>query len=455
MSINTARLTQRFGKLVGWLNEINSYRGTTLTARVTTIDGQYTSVNPDLVGGLYSQEASAIASLNGQVTYIKQLAEAVLIAEVQNDRPLPSATKANALAEWNRQMRVAGDTFNASPAAGVVANIGSPTGDYTLIYTGKDGTGVEQDLILPDVYLFQCDQDKDSGGTQYAERFTIRGKARDANLTDYTYPSGTGVNTTITTVNPAATFGAVSDGAFTSWNGGSPNSLTSWTAGTGCTYGTQLLKATDDPRNTSGSASLDLKGDGTAIPAVKQAVTNNVVAGGVYAVHLRLKKVNDPGTDWAVTVRLVDGSGAVLSNCTLSSSACSALNANWTNVLSGFFHVPAVKPSAVYLEIRMHQSGSVNTAPVNLAECEVNHLSVFRVDSTPNLLYTGGPRVALFSGTTAAVVGDASTVTVTVAGTYSSYLLAGIDRLLDLKATGIRLPSDNVGGETILDSLVS
>lgn len=450
MAINTGRLTTRLGKLVGWLNELNTYRGTTLFTRADTVYAEYATVNPDLVGGLYAARDGAVAAFGGQVSYIKSLAQNVIIEEVENDRPLPSRTLANAVAEWDRQMRVAGDTFNASPCAIAVTDIGVPVGDVSAVTTGKDGSAVEQDLILPDSYLVTVTADKDHGGTKWAETVTIRGKAADAATSDPAYPAGTGINTTKAIINPASSGGIVTDGTFGSWNSGSPNALTSWPIGTGCTYAVQAIYAADDPRDGGSGTCLTLKGDGVAIPSVHQTVT--VVAERVYAVHLRIKKVNDPGTDWKVTVRLTDGSGTALANCTLTSGACTGLAADWTNVLKGVFITPATLPATVYLEVKLHDTSGVSVAPVNLSEVKVDHLSATLVADP---LYAGGPRVAFFSGLAASVQNDARTVAVTVAGTYDSYLLTGIDRLVGLKALGAHLPSDAAAGETISDSLVS
>jgi hypothetical protein len=451
MAIDTARLTQRLGKLVGWLNEVNAYRGTTLIDRVDDVYAQYATVNPDLVGSLYSTRDAAVRAMDGQLTYVRNLAASVIIDEVENDRPLPASNITEALKEWRRQLVVAADSFNATPASITPATVAA-TGNPTLVTSGKDGTGQEQDLILPDVYLLTCTADKDSSGTKWAETFTIRGKASDAAATDYGYPSGTGVNTTVTVVNPAlSTGGVVTDGTFATWDGGTPNSLTAWTAGSGNVFATHLTRVADDPRDGASGTCLSMKGDGTVIPSVKQAVT--VRANTVYAVHARLKKANDPGSDWKVTVRLVDGSGAVLSSdTTLTSAAAGSVTADWANTLSGVFITPTTLPASVYLEVVFHDTAGVTTAPVNLAEVYVDHLHVRAVDP----LYVGGPRVVLFSGTTASVREDAYTVTVTVAGTYKDYLLPGIARLVpEVRTFGSRLPTDAAAAETILDSLVS
>lgn len=448
-SIDTARLAARLGKLAGSLNEVNAYRGTTLVARVSTLEGQYTSVNPSLTSALYSQFSSAVSAMDGWVGYTKTFASAVLLAEVQNSRPLVQASQPAAVAEWRRQMLIAGDSFNACPATLVTATVAA-TGDPSIVTSGKDGSGQEQDLIIPDVYLIQCSQDKDNGSTKWAEQFTIRGKPADSAATNYDYPTGSGYSSTVNAIDPAGNFGIATDGSFTSWNGGSPNTLTAWAAGTGCTYGVQLIKATEDPRAASASASLELLGDGTAIPAVKQLLSG-VRASATYAVNLRIKKVADPGTDWGITVRLVDGSGTLVGNA-ITSVTCGSLSANWLNALNGTIITPAVLPAAVYLEVRMHQFGAVGTAPVNTSQAYVSHLSV----SASSPLYTGGPRVSVFSGTVASVVTDSYTVTVTITGTLSSYLIREIDRLVDLRSLSpLRLPSVDDTTETILDALVS
>lgn len=456
MAINTTRLSTGLGKIFGGANEINTYRGTTVPTRVTTLISQLSTATNDILTGIYDARASAKSSEAGWMSYLQQLTSQLIIDEVNLDRNIPTDSLTEALTEWKRQMLLASDTFNDSPVTITPASIGSPTEvGYTVIVTDKDGTGVAQDMIVPDVYLLQVSADKDHGGTRWAETVSIQGKQADTDVLSDTYPTGTGIVSTLTIHDPAAGTGIVSDPGFNLWTTNTPQK---WTLGPSTVAGTHVFKGADDPRDGAAGSCLDLKGDGVVIPKLRQTLTG-VVANQVVPVHYRVKKVADPGTDWGVTVRLVDSTGAALTGPAAYSNAvatvtCGSLNSNWTNVQSGYFILPNNLPAdgVVILEIVFHQFGSITTAPVNTAEVYVDHVDVW----TASPLYNGGPLLEIASGTTSAVDNDAWTVTIALAsGSMSSYMIRWLDRMLGLKTLGIRMPTVSGGTETQSDSLIS
>lgn len=442
MAINYARLFEREAVYAGWLNEVNAYRGPVVDARIETVAAQFipgTDPNLDLVTGLYSAQADAKAALDGAVSYIKALAEATLIAEVKNDRPLTSPTKSASLAELRRQMIADSETLNECPGTAAVATV-SATGDHSVAVCVKEDTGRTSDFLVPDVYRLTLTADRSQGGTAYAETFSLTGLPIDAAITDAAYPTGTGVSTSVTALNPATAGGLVTEPGFdAAWTGNTPPTPWALVGGNG-TAGTSVFKSTDDAR--SAGFSLRLYSAESVVLKVRQLITP--VALGIYTAHFRIKKVADPGTDWAVSLLLVDGTGAAVTgpgsySNVISSAASTSIASSWANPVTGTFVLPAVLPSTgVYLEVRLHESGSTSTAAQANSDVYVDHVCVNPV--TP--LYAGGPGLNVYSGLTEGVVGDLRTITVALTtGEVGDYLIRGLDRLLDLAADDSRIPT--------------
>lgn len=458
MAINYTRLFTSLGLLAGALNETNTWRGT-LGTRRGTLNTNYvaTTVYSDLVSGLVTTLQSAKDAENSYISALQAQALTCLIEEVTADRPLATESLSTALAELRRQMLISSQTLNDCPGTVTVASVGSPTGDPTFVFGVKEGaTGLTTDYLVPDVYLIQCSADRSNSGTAHGETFSLVGKPADALPTDASYPSGTGLDTSVTVINPATDGGIVTNGGFDTWT--VTNIPDDWTLRTGSVAGTHVLKKTsDDPRGTdAANISARLVGDGTVIPGLRQEVT--VTPNSVYSVYFRVKKVTDAGTDWAVSVRLTDGAGAALAGPgsylnQVTTVTAGSVAATWVNPTSGVFVIPATLPtSGVFVEILFHQFGDVTIAPINTSEVYVDHVSVQSTEP----IYDGGPTLTGFSGITESVLNDARTATVALtSGVPSTYLIRGVDRLLGLAGEATRIPTVAGGGETQADALVT
>lgn len=456
MSMDYTRFKTRLGKLLGGFNEVNTYRGTTLFTRVDTIADQYgvANPNPDFVVDLFDQQVSAEQSMNGWVAFLGTLVQNLVGAELDNDRPMTDTSYSARVAELARRMRADAQTMVECPCTVTVAPIGAPAGDHQFVFVRHEGlTGRISDYLVPDVYLIICTGDRSQGGVAFAETFSIEGKPADQLPTDATYPSGTGFVSSVTSVDPASDFGLLVDGTFDETTG---TGFVNWSLGTGSVWNTHVKQATDDPRLAGLGKCLDFVGDGVVIPKVRQQITAE--AGAAFTAHFRLKKVNDPGTDWAVSMLLVDGAGnqvagpAAYANI-ITSAAATSVTADWLNVVTGTFVSPAVLPATgLFVELRFHQSGSISTAPVNLAECKVD----FVAQHSTTQLYPGGLALTCYSGVTEGVVGDARTATVAlVSGVISDYVIRAMDRMTGLASLDSRIPTTTSGAATIANSIIS
>jgi hypothetical protein len=215
---------------------------------------------------------------------------------------------------------------------------------------------------------------------------------------------------------------------------------------------------TSNPRG-GGLYALRLLSTNSAVYKVYQEVAD-IEANTTYTVHFRVYKAADPGTDWAVSARLVDASGTAIAgpnsySNVATSAAAGALTADWANPVTGTFVTPKTLPEGgVFLEIVFHQSGDLTVAPANAADAYVAHVCLHESDP----LYAGGPGVNCYSGITEGAVDDTRTATVALsAGVVSTYLIRGIDRLLGggLASADVRIPTATGGSITQADALVS
>lgn len=441
MTIAFTRLFTTQGLLCGGLNETNTFRTTTLDGRKDDLRTQLVTspVYDELVSPLEVARDAVDSTLNPWVSFVASLSLSALFDDVLADRNIANPTLNSVVTELARQMVIATESVSQCPSTLTNTAIGSPAGDPTFNWVTYEGlTGKVSDFIIPDVYLETCTADRSNGGTSYGETFSIVGKPRDGSPTDGDYPTGSGVSLTLAATDPSSDSGLVTDGSFNSWTTNTPNN---WTIAAGVA-GTTIYKASDDPRSTG--FSLRFLGDGSTIHKVRQQLTA-VEASTAYAVHARIKKVTDPGTDWAVSFLLVDSSGTALAGPaayanTKSSAASTGIAASWANPIDGTFITPAVIPATgVFLEIRFHQSGSLTTAAQNLSDVYVDHVCVHATG--PNQFYAAGPKLVIYSGTAESVVGDAYTGTAALAsGSVGDFLIRGMDRMLGLASLSARLP---------------
>lgn len=429
MAINFTRLFTRLGHLGGGVNVVNTYRGTTYPARVVTVAADYASVDMDLISALYTQEDATQSAQASTASYLASLASAAVQREVGTDRNLTSLSLSTALVELDRQMRIATETLKAYPATVAV----TPTlvdGDLLVIATTFNGRGLGSSLALPDTYISR------PTGIGYAPSLTLVGTAA-ADPLDYTYPTGSGVNSTLSPGDAGTSGGLLLNGPLQTFT--TPPTPDSWTlAGTGVTWTQQ----TDDPRGGSGISCLQAAVTGAGTATADQQVSS-LQPYSIYAWTLKVKEV--AVTSYTVRVALTDSAGTPLvSDAAVNQIATSADSAyatgTWTTI-GGFFFTPGNVPTTARFQIGLTTAtGTVKFAHAGLTQV------------TP--LYAGGPCVYAWGGTTKASPRDQWSTAVSLAGSSSASLLRSCNRLLNVASV---LPNGlpvTTGTATQLDALL-
>ncbi len=214
------------------------------------------------------------------------------------------------------------------------------------------------------------------------------------------------------------------------------------------TGGTHTITCTATVQATAfsarGARAVEFDSDGATLDAVYIPVALD--ARSQYAISLYAAADVVPAAG-VFTVDLVDGiGGSVIADDAGTNNSFTFTGAGLattTAAKSGTFRTPTAIPPIVYVRIRISTAVSAGTS-VFIDE-------VTLVEMTE--LYTGGPYVAAFSGPTNWVVDDKLTLTVT--NDRAGALLEWMDRVFDLRANRLLLPTDSGGTETIADSLIA
>lgn len=432
MTIAFNTLFTALGKLVGGLNEWNAARGATLTSRVSTLRTQFNNIGPDLADNLTTNANGNIASGQGWVGYLGQSCWDSVRQAVLNDRPQTDASNTGVLIELVRQMGVNAQSLAQAPATvGSVTAVGVPTGAPTFVVSDLDAlTQARSDWTLPDTLLFTG---------LGANSVTVQGLAVPPAVTYPTWPSGTGVNTTLT-LTDASTTSIGSDPGFEQWLAGPPIVPSQWTIFVG-TGGTTVSRVTDAAITGVGSYALQLLGDGTTTGTplrVRQAVS--VQPSTAYYLFAYTKRTANPANTGTLTVALRDVNGNLLAGTSAISLATSAIGTSWAPQQAALVTPKAIPTGGAYLEIR-YNPGIGDT--VELDQVALNPLPA---------LASGGLRVAVVKGSPDVAPGDQWTLT-TTATTPTLSLIRGLDRLMSLASYSARIPTG--GAPSQLDALVS
>jgi hypothetical protein len=449
-------LFTRLGHILGRLNNLNVYLGTTFPPQLGTIDADYATTDQNLVGSLYSQGSSFQALAGGSwPTYLSSLAQNTIIQMAADDGLQPNSTLSQALQYIINQMKgvatVQRATVGSSVVAGV-ANVGNPV----WVISVKRPDGLFQENLFAEAALAATVADGQVGGgaTTNREQITLTGLQAAPSPLNFSWPGGSGAVVSAICVD-AGTAGAggnqnfLVNSNFESFNT-NPNVPDQWVVDTG-TPGTQIKKGTIA---YDGTASLQFAGDNTTLTAVHQEF-NNSNLGTVqrllpltqYCVNLWVKFDVAPASG-TLRLALTDGSNSVINDAQgLANAVTQSISSMSTayTPLNATFRTPASLPPILRLQLSLTAGLSTGS---NLY---MDRLAF----AQPYLFYPGGPYLSVFSGSIPTVKGlDTWVVTFTNNRTSTSNggFQFGSQRLLNMNTLGFVWPS--ALSPTISDALI-
>lgn len=412
MAINRSRLFTALGRLTAALNETNTDRGATLTAREGVLRTQLQGVAPGLDDTLSSSRASAVAAADGWVGYLRTAASRVLLAEYLNDRPAAATDTTSIWRELRRQMVDAGEDIDDFLCS-VAVTAGATPGANGLLWATSlaDAVGgLPTNFAVPDSIIAEV---------QVPGAVQLTGLSA-TDLAASGWPSGAGVSTTLTPVDAhRVSFGAITNGNFVNW------SSTTALSAPWATTGTYTQNA-DTPSGVGFSVQVP------AGPDVVLSQPLPLPGSSLACLHFAARFIapGDPSPeDLIIEAALLDTTGAVVASyIVLGTGAPSNATDSWVSI-ARFLHVPSDAAT-----LRLTVSNTTGTA-ARLAAVQV---------ATPQPLYPAGLYVQPWAVAGGAVsVGRSWTIATTTAQTATTRLIAGVYRLLpELASLPFRLPVD-------------
>src|SRR5215469_11346461 len=148
----TGGLFTRVGTVGGFLNDINTFIGTsgaptglkTVGPATDSINAQYASTDQILISGLYPARDSYRNVHNTMTAYLQSLAQSTVITMANDDRAQPVQTLQNSMSYLIGQMVTAAASV-AKPTVSAAVTAGTNTGAGVLAATVLGSNGVQQD----------------------------------------------------------------------------------------------------------------------------------------------------------------------------------------------------------------------------------------------------------------------------------------------------------------------
>jgi hypothetical protein len=458
------------GRLAGWLRNFNGILGTTAPSPSSTWGSSGTAIaclNDNVNNYVTQLQANAnLASLTNNVysqmrdqlrtgvlsyllyaqTQSKTIVQSLASADQSPNPVIPTPTVAfqNALLYLINQMAASGTYLAPSTVSASVAAGSGNTGNGTCMASVKRGDGTNQQYLYAETVNLLCTSDSQvSTGNLNVEPFSFAGAGVAGNTLGWDWPAGSGAAGSLSAVNAAnQTPNFLSNGDFETYT--VANIPDGWTVVTG-TPGTDFGKDTSE--FYTGSSCFDFVGTGGAPNSELYFPLTGVQPDTVYFLNCWMRKANSLATG-VLRLALTDATNtAVNDDAGNANSISQTLNSLTTSFapVQAVFVTPKALPSAVRLNMKL--TTGISTVGGRAA---IDRMAL--VTPTPAYGSTrGGPRLAVFSGSTPFLVNDSFAVT--VANNYSGLWQLMVWQLFDPGLYGYQFPYSG-GGSAISASLI-
>jgi hypothetical protein len=439
-------LFTRLGKIGKVLNEINTFVGTTVPGDVQNIQDQYQS-NEEMIPTLESDKESSENNYAGFISSLQTVAQTTMIDMVNNDVLQVDQQLSTAITELIIQMQGSSNSIQSNTLGGTITADSGNIGNGVVVVSMKDNNGKNLEGAYNEVQTVTCVADAQTGGlTSGNESFVFFGQYPQSNELSYSWPMGSGSQVTTAAVSASLdnqNNNLLTDGDFEdTWTANVP---ANWAVITG-TAGTEILQETS--LFYTGANALKLVGTGTD-PKIAQAFGNGTTGTAAtlrplttYAVSFWARA--SAATTGSLVIRLYDvTNSAVMEDASTNSNSSTVNLTSLTTTYQNFsavFRTPRALPASYRLEIggTTIQSGH---------DIYVDHVALAPMIQT----YSGGPFVAVFSGSIPFILNDGFGASIT--NNYASGWGTFLERMFNLNNLGLVFPTS--GSPTIADSLLS
>lgn len=442
------------GHFIYLIQQANIYYGTTLPTQVNAAAADYSAGDIAIIDRLYSTLASFQSSPFGFLGFIQSICNNVIIQEINKDKGLTDLTIQSGIIELCTEMILSGETVQQCAVTAASAAVFTPVGNPVFIFSLFDVNGNTLENIFAETMTATCTGDAQLGSiTPLREPFQIIGQIPASSPLSLAWPAGSGSSSIIPCTDAfqqqiGGTSGNIlANGSFESWF--IPNTPDSWNILIG-SAGTQILS--DFTTFYDGLSSLVFVGDSATNTSIYQKLRTNSEIGDTVvralpnsqlAVNCWIKVDVVPASG-GLRIALVDASDTVINdNLGNANSITKTLSGATTGFLPfhGTFRLPNELPSAVRLSLEL-------TTPLSTgSSLFIDRIALTYMPQT----YTGGPFVAMFSGSIPSILGD--TYNLTFTNDQGGKFQRAFDMIFGMKQMGLVLPSS--GSPTISDSLIT
>lgn len=438
----TGNLFNRLGKLFKLVEDVETYQQTTLDNAFVDQFGQYNGDAQLIEGGFTDFDASRDAA-GGIKSDNFARAEATVIKMVNDDNRQPLDDIDTALLELIRQLDAAAATVNASTPGISTAPDAANNGDGVVLSAVENGKGESLENVLGEDVVLDCTSDSQPGrGTLQigSEVFTAQGEL-DVDKSSFEFPKGSNTVTQIPVSNPAAgpsTNNFLTNSDFEDFT--VADTPDSWVLDVGVAGAGIQETATA----FSGVKALEFFGDGAELTRISQSLRAAPATQGLFEPEKRYALA------FQVRVSAAPSAGVLRVSLRETSSGAQIgddVSVDLTTVgvvyvsKSVQINTPDPLPDTVFVVIEL------TTALESGKSVFIDHMALVEMTQHAN-----GPLFAIFPGAIKWLVDDRVTAAVTNdrAGKFQEFF----ERAFDMTDKGLLLPSNNAGGETILDTLI-
>lgn len=435
MAISLTDLYGRLGKLFGIAKAQVDARNT-LVQRVNGsgafsgvgLDGQYTSSTRYMISqvldyylALYNaSDPSVRQTIAGGVKTLTEMVTA-------DNANIPKTTVA-ALTELNRQMRAASQSLLQNTITqGAVSYAGSNVGNGRVLLHS-----IPSQMSPSETLTFQCISDTTTGATSGREIFRVTGGLREADVTSYNWPGGSGANFNLASSDYVSSDNTLTNGGFDSFTGGVPDS---WTITAGASHFSQSSSGTF--RN--GSA-LQVTGTPSTFATINQTGTNRILGPNrrlIYGLWLKRNTGTTDATDPIAAMDLINATTtAIVDGIAIRRGSSASGWVLWTKSYTMPFSAPVAD-----VTVRITFDGAFGPF-----DHQVDCAFVY----APSQAGVNGQFLQIIGGSTDWRIGDYATVQIT--NDYASTVLAYTERFFAPFASGIELATS--GSPTINNSVI-
>lgn len=406
------------------------------------IDDHSAAQSPWYDGIRETQDAMETAQ-DSYITALVAYATTFITNSINANVLQPDSNLSTIMTELVRQMKLDSKTVDRCTAA-ITATAGSSNYGVAAVQVSTTGRfGAPLEYAFAESLIATVTSDRFTGATAGSEPLSIVGAAALTDKFNNLWPDGSGASATVNIIDPdvedTTTGNLLTNSNFETWT--VTNIPDDWTILVG-TVTTHVKKNITVPYDGS-AAALEFVCDGSTLISVAQTFAADVLEPAtVYAVNFWIS-ADDVPLAGVIKLDLVDSTNTVINNDAATANAISVNASTLTTTyvkIGGMFQTPTNMPSQVKLRI------STPTAVTNGRKVYFD----FGAFAPATQLYTAGPYVAFFRGSTDLIQGDLWTLAVTNdrAGLVQTFF----EQAFSLSQLGLILPSS--GSPNISDSVI-